>query len=170
MKQTATYYFEGHLSRRALHESDIEDVGWLLEHLDKHREKIEREISAEIGNRLRAEVDADIRFKKGSFEWFGWITVAWSTLEAMSTIGGAIALVAILGKRISYVLRRNIPQPIRSSVYTDVTVVSAFDSDAVAYGGTRLNRLLIYSILVTNLVSLTGVFIILFLLFKMAFT
>jgi hypothetical protein len=81
----------------------------ILEELSHDRAAIAGEIAVEIEEVVRARPRVWIEFGRGSIEWFGWVewvAAAWPTLEALSTVGGAIALVEIVKNGVETVMRR----------------------------------------------------------------
>lgn len=99
-------------------------VGFLRE----HSTDIEAEISDRVLIMAGMQTSVVIQFERGSVEWFGFVQsdVAWTAVEAMSTVGGALGLIQIVRSAIDGVLQRWLPKALgRSYVRSIRTQVSA---------------------------------------------
>lgn len=98
--------------------------------LDQSSSRIANEISRALGEITPGEVNVFITFGEGSIEWTGWVELlsrTWPTIEAMSTLGGAVGLLQLVKAAIDQVLRRWLRRIVgRQSVWpaTHVILVS----------------------------------------------
>lgn len=106
----------------------------IVEQLVSESTRIAKDIDEELSLTTKVPVHVSIDIRQGSIDWSGMVELfptVWQAAEAMATIGGAAALVQMVGEGITLVLRRRIKMALPAQayqldehLYTRVRVVS----------------------------------------------